>query len=239
VLVTCIVVSHDKPDLCHEAIQSLADQTHPEWQGLVIDSGVLHDHGYFDRFPWSRDTRLTFLRSGETPRIRRTRAMAPWCFNECFRRGLVRGDLVMYLCDDDLLYPNAFQTFVSYAEAHPDVLAMYASQDIGMIYPDGSRAVVGERRAAGLAGKCCRGRTLDCQVDYLQFCHRRAILQSFRGKDYWPEGKSTEAHADGIFMDRCGSVAPVHPIDVKVSQNRRTPGSTYVPAREGRPAPLA
>jgi spore maturation protein CgeD len=239
VLVTCIVVSHDKPDLCHEAIQSLVDQTHTEWQGLVMDSGVLIDGGYFDSFPWSTHPRLTFLRSGETPRIRRTRAMAPWCFNECFRRGLVRGELVMYLCDDDLLYPKAFETFVSYAEAQPAVLAMYASQDIGMIYPDGSRAVVGERRAVGLAGRSCRGRPLDCQVDYLQFCHRREILRFFRGKEYWPEGKRTESHADGIFMERCGRYVPVHPIDVKVGQNRRTPQSTYLPARADGLATLA
>ena len=98
--------------------------------------------------------------------------MAPWCFNECFRRGWVNGDLVMYLCDDDVLYPRAFETFVSYCRRHPEAQAMYASQDIGLIYPDGRHAILGERRATRIGGRCGSGRTMDCEVDYLQFCHR-------------------------------------------------------------------
>jgi glycosyltransferase involved in cell wall biosynthesis len=229
-LVSCIFVSHNKPHLCHEAIQSVVNQTHQEWECLVVDSGVLYDQGYYDSFSWSSDERLIFIRSTETDSTRRTKAMAPWCFNECFRNGAVKGDLVMYLCDDDLLYPNAFQTFVSYSESRPDVMAMYASQDIGMIYSNGWRAVTGERRAVGVAGRCVNGRTLDCQVDYLQFCHRLGLLNKFPSDEYWPEGKDTESHADGVFMERCGLYVPVHPIDIKVSQNRRTPQSTYVPS---------
>lgn len=230
-LVTCLLVSHNKPDLCSEAVQSVVNQTHQDWECLVMDSGVLYDKGYFDAFPWSADERFTFIRSSETMETRKTKAMAPWCFNECIRSGLVKGELVMYLCDDDLLYPNAFQTFVAYAESRPDVLAMYASQDMGVIYPNGWRAVVGERRAIGVAGRCCGGRPLDCQVDYLQFCHRKSILDKMQGSEWWSESKSTESHADGIFMERCGELTPIHPIDVKVSQNRRTPQSTYVPVK--------
>jgi hypothetical protein len=32
-------------------------------------------------------------------------------------------------------------------------------------------------------------------------------------------------------MERIGAVTPFHPIDIKVSQNRRTPKSTYLPSR--------
>ncbi len=228
-LLSCILVSHDKADFCREALASVVSQTHSEWQCVVMDSGVLFEEGYFESLPWMRDRRFRFLRSGETDETRRTKAMAPWCFNECYRKGLVHGELVMYLCDDDILYPNAFRTFVSYAESRDDALAMYASQDVGVIYRDGRRRIVGERRAIGLAGRCCRGRTLDCQVDYLQFCHRRRLLELFTGKEWWPEGKDTEAHADGVFMEACGAITPIHPIDIKVSQNRRTPRSTYHP----------
>lgn len=230
-LVTCLVCSHNKPDLCNEAIQSVVNQTYQEWECLVMDSGVLYDKGYFDSFPWSADERFTFIRSSETNETRKTKAMAPWCFNECIRNGLVKGELIMYLCDDDLLYPNAFQTFVAYSESHPEVLAMYASQDIGIIYPNGWRAITGERRAIGVAGKCCNGRPLDCQVDYLQFCHKKTLLDKMQGTEWWSESKSTESHADGVFMERCGELTPIHPIDIKVSQNRRTPQSTYVPAK--------
>jgi hypothetical protein len=49
--------------------------------------------------------------------------------------------------------------------------------------------------------------------------------------EYWPEDKATESHADGLFMERIGAQVPIYPIDIKVSQNRRTPRSTYVPVR--------
>lgn len=230
-LVTCIVVSHMKPNLCHEAITSVVNQTHQDWECLVVDSGVLYDKGYYDMFPWSVDERFVFIRSTETEETRKTKAMAPWCFNECFRNGMVSGDLVMYLCDDDILYPNAFQTFVSYVEKNPNALAMYASQDIGVIYPNGDRAVTGERRAIGVAGRCCNGRPLDCHVDYLQMCHRSSVLKQLSDREWWPESKETESHADGVFMEIIGRTTPFHPIDIKVSQNRRTPQSTYVPVK--------
>jgi hypothetical protein len=227
--VSCICVCHNKPDVTHEAIGSLLGQTFPDWEALVVDSGVLYDAGYYDRFPWRADPRIRLIRSHESDETRRTRAMAPWCFNECFRRGLVRGDLVMYLCDDDVLYPRAFETFVAYCRKSPGARAMYASQDVGVIYPNGWHAIVGERRATWPGGRSCDGRRMDCEVDYLQFCHRADVLKLFSDDEYWPEAKDTEEHADGLFMERVGAHVPIHPIDVKVSQNRRTARSTYVP----------
>jgi glycosyltransferase involved in cell wall biosynthesis len=229
-LVTCICVCHDKPDFAHEAIQSIVNQRYENWEALIVDSGVLFDAGYYDRLAWRKDARVKLIRSQETEGIRRTKAMAPWCFNECFRRGLVTGDLVMYLCDDDLLYPNAFETFATQFGLNPEAQAMYASQDIGVIHPNGWRAIVGERRATLPGGKHCNGRAMDCHVDYLQFCHRTEVLRMFPDKEYWPERKATESHADGIFMERIGDRVTIHPIDVKVSQNRRTLQSTYDPA---------
>jgi glycosyltransferase involved in cell wall biosynthesis len=227
--VSCICVCHNKPDVTHEAIGSIVGQTFPDWEAIVVDSGVLYDAGYYDRFGWRADGRIRLLRSHETEQTRRTRAMAPWCFNECFRRGLVRGDLVTYLCDDDVLYPDAFATFVAYCRHNPDAQAMYASQDVGVIYPNGWHAIVGERRATRPGGRCCNGRRMDGEVDYLQFCHRADVLKRFPDDEYWPEAKETEEHADGLFMERVGKYVPIHPIDVKVSQNRRTARSTYTP----------
>jgi glycosyltransferase involved in cell wall biosynthesis len=214
-LVSCICVSHNKPDITHEAIQSIIHQSYPHWEAIVVDSGVLYDAGYYDHFPWRRDQRVKLIRSTETDETRRTKAMAPWCYNECFRRGLVSGDLVMYLCDDDILYPNAFATFVSHCRQNPEALAMYASQDVAVVYPNGWRAII----------------RMDCHVDYLQFCHKARILDLFPDQEYWPESKDTETHADGIFMEWIGEHTPIYPIDVKVSQNRRTLQSTYVPVR--------
>ena len=188
--VSCLCVCHNKPDLTHEAVESIVHQCHPDWEALIVDSGVLYDAGYYEPFPWRIDPRIKLFRSDETDETRRTKAMAPWCYNECFRKGRVTGDLVMYLCDDDLLYPNAFATFVAYCRQHPDAEAMYASQDIGVIYPEGGRAVIGERRATERGGRCCGGRPMDCQVDYLQFCHKTDVLRHLPGDATGPRTRT-------------------------------------------------
>src|SRR5439155_17165598 len=90
-LVTCICVCHNKPGIAHEAIESIVNQRYPNWEALVVDSGVLYDAGYYDRFAWRHDRRVKLIRSKETAETRRAKAMAPWCFNECFRNGLVSG----------------------------------------------------------------------------------------------------------------------------------------------------
>jgi len=228
--ITVLIVSHNKPRLLPEAVESVLNQTTPDWQGILIDSGDLYDQGYFARFPWANDARLQIVRSSETPELRRRKAMAPWCFNECFRRGWVHGELVMYLCDDDILYPNAFATFIDAFQKNPGAMVMYASQDIGWLSADGQRKIVGERRAISSGGKACNGRIMDCQVDYLQLCHRRSALNALSGTEYWPEDSTTGDHADGIFMEKLGDLFEIFPIDVKVSQNRRTPWSVNLPS---------
>ena len=228
--ISVIIVSHEKPQLLPEAVASVLTQTCSDWQAVLIDSGSLYDQNYFARIDWASDPRLRIVKSPETHALRRRKAMAPWCFNECFRRGWVLGDLVMYLCDDDLLYPNAFATFVDVFQKNPGAMAMYASQDIAWLGVDGSTKIVGERRALASGGKCCDGRIMDCQVDYLQLCHRRSALRSFSDAKYWPEDIATSDHADGLFMEKLGSLFPILPIDVKVGQNRRTPWSVNLPA---------
>lgn len=224
---SCLVVSHNKPSLAHEAINSVIIQDMPDWELVIMDSGVLYDAGYFNQDYIKNDARITVVKSNENDEIKARAAMAPWCWNECFRRGLVHGTFVMYLCDDDCLYPHAFSTFVNYANQNPHVQAMYASQDVGAVWPDGRREIIGERRAIGMGGKCCAGRIMDCQVDYLQFCHRASILNSFPNNEYWPEYKPSGHHADGLFMEKVGLHYPIYPIDIKVSINRRTPLSFY------------
>jgi hypothetical protein len=228
--ITVLIVSHDKPQLLPQAVESVLRQSFCDWQAVLIDSGMLYDQGYFASFPWADDPRLRIVRSPETPELRRCKAMAPWCFNQCFRRGWVQGELVMYLCDDDILYPNAFATFVDAFRKTPGAMAMYASQDIGWIDVDGPGEIVGERRAIAPGGKCCNGRIMDCQVDYLQLCHRRSALEVFAGTEYWPEDIATGNHADGLFMEKLGESFEILPLDVKVSQNRRTPWSVNLPA---------
>lgn len=218
-LITCVLVSHDKPFYCKQAIDSVLKQSYLGWRLVVMDSGVLADQDYFQ---WD-DERVKVVRTGETEDIRKTLAMAPWCFNEAYRRGLIEDGLVVYLCDDDLWYEDAFATFAEWF--HPRWDACYASQDYGIDRPPGTTTITGERRALEIRGRCAYGYPLDCHVDYAQLCIRRCVLERCQ----WPEERVTQTHADGVFMERIGALTPIYPVPVKVSLNRRTSQSTYCP----------
>lgn len=232
--ITCLVCSHNKPEFIGDALRSVYYQVYQNWHCVVVDSGILYGQLFFDRFGFLKDRRFTLLQSHETDEIRRTKAMAPWVFNQCYRLGLVHGDLVCYLADDDIFDPQAFRTFATFFESVPGCQAMYASVDLVSIDSNNISKLYGERRADVIRGKCCNGGKLDCVVDYLQFCHTRSALHFINTPNctYWPEELSTAAHADGVFMERIGEVFPVRPYDVKVGINRRTPKSIYGPSKE-------
>lgn len=225
--VSVIVVSHNKPRFAKEAVGSLLAQTHKDWQALVVDSGVLIDQGYFN---YITDPRVSVVPSGETPGQAKTTNMASWCFNRWLNSGKPLGELIMYLCDDDLLYPEAFETLWSfYVKNNREPQAMYASQDIGLVAPDGTTKITGRRIADRPAGRFCKGRKLDCQVDYLQFCHTRNILEKYReaykSSVYHSEDKADAYHSDGIFMEQIGALTKIYNIDKVLSMNRRTTDS--------------
>jgi spore maturation protein CgeD len=237
--ISTLIVSHNKPRFVKEAVQSLLDQTHQDWEAVLVDSGILLNQGFF---AYLNDPRIKVVASGETPDMARTTNMAGWCFNRLLNSGQLTGDLIMYLCDDDLLYPDAFETYWAFYQQHNrEPQAMYASQDIGLVDPSGKTQVIGRRVADRPAGRFCKGRRLDCLVDYLQFCHTAKILERFRETyhttRYHSEDKRDAHHADGIFMEQIGALTKVYNIDKVLSMNRRTAESAnleYAPSPFGR-----
>ncbi len=222
--ISCILLSHNKPDHVGEAIDSLIAQTFRDWEAVVFDSGVLYDQGFFSCLPAMKDPRIRLVRSWETEQLRQTKTIASWCFNECFRNKMLNGTFVVYLCDDDMYYPNAFATFHDYAQAHSEAKAMYASVDLTGVSATGEKLLFRELLAQEVKGSCCGGGPLDCQVDYLQLCHRAELFDLFPD-EFWPEDREVIRHADGIFLEKIGSRTPIYPIPVKIGENRKLPDS--------------
>jgi hypothetical protein len=222
---TCIVVSHNKPARVTEALASLACQTFSDWEAIVFDSGVLYDQGFFESLPFLSDSRFRLVRSWETDELRRTKTIASWCSNECFRKQLVRGKYVTYLCDDDLLNPGAFEAFHRFLETRPTAMALYGAVDMTVVNEQGERFLLREIPAKEIKGSVCGGGRLDRQVDYLQICHHVDVLKSFPNDEYWPEDRDAIRHADGIFLEQIGRRYPIYPVAAKIGENRKVPES--------------
>lgn len=217
--ITVLLLSHNKPKLVNEAINSVLGQSFTHWQMVLIDSGVLYDQGHFD---WlARDSRIKVWRSTETNEIRTQRCVASWCFNQAFALNMVQGKVTQYLCDDDLLYGNALLKIVEWYQTHPEAMALICSEDVGRIDKDDKRYLVGERCA-----NCERGQGQFLRIiDYLQFTHRREVW------DFVQHDESFEnrTHADGIFMEEVAKQFKIHSLDYKVGINRKTPFSLNCP----------
>ncbi len=221
--ISCILLSHNKADHVGDAIDSLLAQTFLDWEAVIFDSGILYDQGFFSTLPALKDPRFRLIRSWETEELRQTKTIASWCFNECFRRKLLNGSFITYLCDDDLFYPNAFQAFHDFAQTHPEAKAMYASIDMSAVTPEGEKLIYQELLAKEVKGSCCGGGPLDCQVDYLQVCHKAELFDLFPDGEFWPEDRDVITHADGVFLEKIGSRVPICPIPVKIGENRKVP----------------
>ncbi len=237
--ISLIIVSHNKPELVKEALKSVLDQTQRDWEAVLVDSGVLLGQGFFN---YLKDDRIKVVASEEEPGMGANKNMAGWCFNRWLNSGHLTGELIMYLCDDDLLYPEAFETYWNfYVKHNREPQAMYASQDIGLVDREGKTRIIGRRIADRPAGRFCKGRKLDCQVDYLQLCHSRAMLdrmrEAYHTTEFHLEDKSHADHADGIFLEKMGALTKIYNIDKVLSMNRRTAASVnleYAESRLGR-----
>jgi len=233
--VSIIILSHNKPSFVKEAVQCVLDQTHQDWEATLMDSGVLLNQGFFN---FITDKRIRVIPSGEEAGLNKRKNVASWCFNQWLNSGEARGELIMYLCDDDILYPDAFETFWSfYLQHNREPQAMYASQDIGVVDLQGRTKIVGKRIADRPRGRFCHGGKLDCKVDYLQFCHTRAILdrvrETYGTTEYHPEGRKHFDHADGVFLEQVGALTKVWNVEKILSMNRRTTASVNLDYAEG------
>jgi len=105
--------------------------------------------------------------------------MASWCLNVGSIRDRARGVTDLYLCDDDLLYPEAFDTYWNFYQKNDRVPTGHvmrhrkhsasldpAGQEPGYWPPDR-----GPTRGPVLP----EVNGLDCRVDSLQMCHTAKI----------------------------------------------------------------
>jgi glycosyltransferase involved in cell wall biosynthesis len=214
-------LSHNKPAQVGEAIGSLVAQTFGDWEAVVFDSGVLYDQGFFDELVVIRDPRIRLVRSWETEKLRKTKTIASWRFNECFRKKLVNGSYVVYLCDDDLLYPNAFQGLYDHVQSNPSVMAMYGSADMMGVTSSGQSFRINEIVADEIRGSCCGGGPIDSRLNGSQMCHKAELLSRFPDDEPWPEDKEALRHADSVFWEKVGRYVPIYPVKVKIVRNRK------------------
>jgi hypothetical protein len=215
-LVTVILTAHAQPERVHEAIASVQAQTTDSWQCLIVDSGRIAATGAYQRY--ATDARIQVMLTNETPEQARSIGIQAWAINEAWRRGRVRGDLVLHLCDDDVLDPDVLETWMATARREQHQSAWYGRAVRSRVHANGEEEHLGE---LGLCGVSTAGRYLDCKTDGMQVCHRRSLATA------WPEERAVAWHADGLWMSSIADRCPIYPVDVLVGRHRHTAESTF------------
>jgi hypothetical protein len=215
-VVTIILTAHAQRERVHDAVASVQAQTNDSWQLIVMYSGRIDAADLVERY--RDDARVRLEPTGEDEEGSPDRCGQGWAINEAWRRGLVRGELVIHLSDDDLLAPTTVAKWIQVAGLQPEWGAWYGLAQRQRIHQDGRCEDLSPLELRGVGRLYNPLRT---HVDGLQVCCRRSARTD------WPEDLAVAGEADGVWLDTLGMRHHLHPVDHVVGIHRHTPESCF------------
>lgn len=185
--ITCILTSYNRPKMIRQALKSVADQTHKNYELLIFDDSTAFDImrvvSEF-QFP-SLQVHHTVINAEE----RRARGrLGVNCNHGLY---LAQGDLVCFLCDDDYYYPNWFEHAAGYFEKDVNLDkrvgfgALSYSSKPEMEFPVYGFGIWHERPIVAPGNR----------IDHNQVMHRR-----FNPPFKWPEDFASTAAPDSVYF---------------------------------------
>lgn len=128
-----VVPTCDRPAELREALSSLAGQTHGNFEVVVVNDGEIDVSGLVaEASLGGRPVRLAPRGKRTGPSAARNRGLA-----------MVRGEVIFYLDDDDVFFPNHIAVHLAAHGAAPAAGAVYSDARHGAVGqgPDGSRTM--------------------------------------------------------------------------------------------------
>jgi spore maturation protein CgeD len=197
VKISCLLTSFNRPNLIRQALRSIADQSHKDFELLVLDDSTILDvRNLVDRYSFPSVRVFQFKVTAEERR--RTNRLG---VNLNYGLQRASGDLVVYLCDDDFFCPDWFAAADTFFTEQKNVISAYGSlfytnsSDMDFTHP------VGPVRFPGTPVSFPKG-----QLDHGQVAHRRWTPAR------WPEDIASVSESDGIFFERLARFGPIQPI---------------------------
>ena len=203
--ISCILASYNRPTFVRQALRSVQDQTHENYELIVVD-----DSTKMDIFEVTRGFKFSNSKIMHIPVRPEDRAKVNR-LGVNINIGLIHatGDLVCYLADDDYYFPTWFERANSYFELHPDVQVGFGilkySSSLEMELQEH-----GEFRFWDEIIRDPMGR-----LDHNQVIHRR-----FDPIQAWQESIGTVMNVDGWFFSQLANYHAFHPINAWAAVKR-------------------
>lgn len=214
--VSVIMTSYNKPDYIGNAIQGVLDQTHADWELLLMDDHS--DEATTQAIaPYLNDPRIRYIRSGPLSIEERASAVRyAVLINKAI--GMATGDYLTYATDDNVYRPARLTKMSDYLDRHADVQIVYSASITRRVRADGTieKAV---HRPAGKLTWCA-----PCAVDHCSIMHRRSILRPLleRWGSCWDENPEFYRIGDARFFWRLNQLWPFYPLNEVLDDNYMT-----------------
>lgn len=205
--VTCILTSYNRPVGVQEAIASVQAQTYPNWELIIVDDNsdpltqtILKDIA-------RKDQRCKLIQSGvkDEDRFKTTRYAT--CINMAIP--YITGDLVTYLTDDDIYYPQRFERMVDLFKNNA-IHVVYGRQKV-VTLTNGVSTNFYIRPLVGIT------RSPENYVDHNSFMHRRSCLDIIKG---WDDNPALWTHGDIGFFKKLVRYWDFYPLDFITDEHR-------------------
>ncbi|MFD2333512.1 glycosyltransferase family 2 protein [Cohnella sp. GCM10020058] len=219
--VSVIMTSYNKPDYIGKAIQGVLDQTHADWELLLMDD---HSDEATTRViaPYLRDSRIRYVRSDPLSVEERASAVRyAVAINKAL--GMCEGDYVTYATDDNVYRPARLAKMSGYLDERADAQIVYSASITTRVRADGTVEKAVHRPAGKLTWLA------PCAVDHCSVMHRRSILQPIfeRWGTYWDENPAFYRIGDARFFWRLNQFWPFYPLNEVLDDNYMTDQSFH------------
>jgi glycosyltransferase involved in cell wall biosynthesis len=206
--VTCILTSYNRPVGVVEAIASVQAQTYPNWELIIVDDNSDINTQLILRDIVRRDKRFKLIQTGVKDEDRSKTTRYATCINMAIPH--IKGELVTYLTDDDIFYPQRFEKMVEVFRRNSFIHIVYGKQKVVIL----NNGVVTNEFIRHLAGIT---RSPGGRVDHNSFMHRRSCLNIVKG---WDDNPTLWSYADAAFFQKLVKYWDFYPLNFITDEHR-------------------
>lgn len=202
--ISVIIASFNRPSFLREALRSIVNQTHSDYQAVIVDES--NAFNIFDLVKEFKFTESTTIHTPVSPEQRSKVNRLGANINIGLRHAI--GDLICYLADDDAFFPTWFEKASAYFGSHAEAqvgfgILKYCENTIEL-------SEMGEIRWWDEVIPDPMGR-----LDHNQVIHRK-----FDPVQKWSENVGTEMNVDGWFFSQLANFHKFHPINAWAAAKR-------------------